>query len=84
MKKGFTVKAHIPLTMEGGGKGYAVHTMGMDGEFYIAMAGWGPIKPATFSSKKEAQEFYFAQRKRCFGSSVFIEGPKGGYYHVCD
>jgi len=87
MKKGFTVKAHIPLTMEGGGKGYAVYTMGMDGDFHIAIAKWGPVKVATFQTIERAKEFYLASRRSRMwigGSSIFIEGPRGGYYHLYD
>lgn len=81
-KKGYTIKADIEHTLIGGSKGFCRYTMGMDGNFYIAIGGQNKVKPATFSTKAEASEFYFQQRKDCPMAKPMIEGPRGGIHHI--
>lgn len=78
-KKSYTVKAHIALPNS---IDFGVFTLGMDGNWYRAIAWDAKIKPASFPTKIEASEFYFANVKQIKASSAFIEGPKGGIHHI--
>lgn len=80
--KGYTVRAFVPHVTVDGGKGITVHTMGMDGNFYLTISAWSSVKPATFDSKADASDFYYSKRNQCLVEEAFIEGPKGGHHHI--
>jgi len=69
--KGYSIKCHRSTP-----NGFVKETLGKDSIWYVA------CNNASFKTLQDAQKFFLTSTYELRGSSVWIEGPKGGCHKL--
>jgi hypothetical protein len=72
MKRGYTIRCSRNTAT-----GFITETHGRDSEWYVATN-----RAATFPTLREARAFFKTSDHDLRGSSIWIEGPKGGIHSL--